>query len=394
MSLFSRRARRESAGPVREGEIPPRPEQHSGSAVVTNDTAMRHSAVWACLRLRGNLISTMPLDVYRKVEGLHVEVPKPPVLLNPGGERVGMVEWLYSSQVDLDRAGNGVGLITARDGLGLPARVELVPISDVVVRVRKGELTYRIAGTTYEPHEVWHEKQYTVPGLPVGLSPVAYAAWSIGEYLSAQQFALDWFGRGAVPSGHLKNTAKTLSPRQATETKQRFRATVQSGDVFVTGNDWDYDMIQAEHAGAEWLESKKFGLADVARFFDCPADLIDAAVSGSSITYANIGQRNLQFLIMSLGPAVTRRELALSTLTSRPRFVKLNTDALLRMDPATQAQVLATLINSRQLAPSEARALKDRPPYTEDQLAEFDRLFGKGTQPQPTSAIPQGVTSP
>lgn len=388
MSLFFKQ--RAYPGQTADQLIPPRPEQRSGNAVVTNDTAMRHSAVWACLRLRANLISTMPVDVYRKVEGIQVEVPKPPVLLKPGGERVEMPEWLYSSQFDLDRAGNAVGLITARDGLGLPARIELQPTSEITVRMRKGKLTYKIAGTVYQPDEVWHEKQYTTSGLHVGLSPVAYAAWSISEYLSIQQFALDWFSGGAIPSAHLKNTAKTIDPDKADEAKRRFKAAVQGRDLFVTGMDWDYKMIQAEQAGAEWLAAKQASIGDIARYFDCPSDLIDAAVSGSSITYANLTQRNLQFLIISLGPAVKRREDALSNLTSKPRFVKLNTDALLRMDPQTRAQVLKLRIDSRTLTPTEARALDDMPPLTDAQISEFDRLFGKGTQAQPTTAIPGG----
>jgi HK97 family phage portal protein len=372
--------------------IPPRPGTSGSAAAVTNETALRHSAVWACLRLRANLISTMPVDLYRKVEGIQVEVPKPPVLITPGGDEIEMPEWLYSSQFDLDRAGNTIGLITAKDGLGFPARIELAPISDCTVQMRKGKKKYRIAGTVYEPHEVWHEKQYTVAGLPVGLSPVAYAAWSISEFLSIQQFALDWFSGGAIPSAHLKNTAKVLNQDQADGAKQRFKAAVMNRDLFVTGNDWDYEMIQAEQAGADWIAAKNFGIGDIARFFDCPSDLIDAAVSGSSVTYANMTQRNLQFLVMSLGPAVKRREDALSRLTSRPRFVKFNTNALLRMDPQTQAAVLKTQIDGRMIAPSEARALYDRMPYTEEQLAEFDRLFGKGTQAQPTTATPQGGT--
>lgn len=391
MSLFRRRdAPGQTAGEV----IPARPGTGGGAATVTQETALRHSAVWACLRLRANLISTMPVDLYRKVDGIQVEVPKPAVLVTPGGDEVEMPEWLYSSQFDLDRSGNTVGLITARDGLNLPARIELVPSSDVSVRMRKGKKTYRIAGTVYEPNEVWHEKQYTVPGLPVGLSPVAYAAWSISEYLSIQQFAMDWFRNGAIPSAHLKNTAKTLSQDQADGAKQRFKAAVASRDLFVTGNDWDYDMIQAEQAGADWIAAKQFGIGDIARFFDCPSDLIDAAVSGSSVTYANMTQRNLQFLVMSLGPAVTRRENALSRLSSRPRFVKLNAAALLRMDPQSQASVIKTRIDSRTLAPSEARALYDQPPFTEQQMSEFDRLFGKGAQAQPTTATPQAGGAP
>jgi HK97 family phage portal protein len=390
VSVLFGRSKRYYPGETADQMIPPRPEQRNGIAVVTNDSALRHSAVWACLRLRANLISTMPVDVYRNVGKLQVDVPKPPVLVNPGGERVDIQEWLYSSQVDLDRGGNVFGLITARDGLGFPARIDLVPLSEVTLIVKKGVLTkYRIAGVEYNPPEVWHERQYTLPGLHVGLSPVAFAAWSVGEYLSIQQFALDWFGNGAVPTAHLKNNAKTLTPQQADETKRRFRTAVASRDLFVTGADWEYEMIQAENAGANWIEAKQYGIQDIARFFDCPGDLIDAAVSGKSITYASITQRNLQFLIMHLGPAVARRETALSKLTSRPRYVKLNSDALLRMDPQARALTLKTQIDARTLAPSEARELEDRPPFTDAQLAEFDRLFG-----QPKATTPTGGSAP
>ncbi|MGA5472532.1 phage portal protein [Streptomyces arboris] len=382
MSLFSRRGAVQGADQL----IPSRPVQRAGGVSVTPDTALRNSAVWACLRLRANLISTMPVDLYRRVGGIQVEVPKPPVLVNPGGERVDIVEWLYSSQFDLDRSGNAVGIITAVDGLGFPARIELVPIAEVTVKVRKGELyKYRIGSEEFDPSRIWHEKQYTMSGMHVGLSPVAFAAWSIGEYLSIQQFALDWFSNGAVPSAHLKNTAKTISPESAEETKRRFKAATAAQDLFVTGQDWDYKMIQAEAAAQDWIEGKRYGISDVARFFDVPGDMIDAAASGSSVTYASITQRNLQLLIMHLGPAIIRRENALSKLTSRPRFVKLNSDALLRMDPLARAQMLAGQITSRQLSPSEARELEDRMPFNESQLAEFDRLFGKGTSPTPTA---------
>ena len=56
----------------------------SGVANVSRPTAMRHSAVWAALRLRADLISTMPVDTFRKVDGVQVETPRPPVLVNPG----------------------------------------------------------------------------------------------------------------------------------------------------------------------------------------------------------------------------------------------------------------------------------------------------------------------
>ena len=385
MSLFSRR---ELFGVTDASAlIPGRSAGMAGTVPVTADTAMRHSAVWACLRLRADLVSTMPLDVFRKVNGIQVEMPTPPVLVNPGGERVDICEWLYSSEVDLDRGGNAFGLITERNAAGLPLRIDLQPLRDcTVVEKPSGEIRYRIGRKEYPPDQVWHEKQYTIPGLPVGLSPVAYAAWSIGQYQSAQKFALDWYGTGGVPKGHLRNmNAPIVDQDVADAAKTRFKTSVEGNDIFVTGEDWEFKPFQAQAVGQEWLEAQKYGIGDVARFFGCPGDLIDAAVQSGSVTYANITQRNLQFLIMHLGPAVVRRERALSRLLPAPRFVKFNTSALLRMDDQTRASVIETKIRARALAPSEARALDNLPPLTEEQMAEFDRLFG-APRVQPATA--------
>jgi HK97 family phage portal protein len=358
--------------------IPQRPAR--GPAVlpyVSQETALRHSAVWACLRLRADIISTMPLDVYRRVnlggEQIQIQAPAPPVLVNPGGDRVPLTEWLYSSQVDLDRAGNAIGLITKRDGNNLPAEIKLKSAANCSVRGKGGEIDkYRIDGELYDPAEVWHEKQFTVPGLPVGLSPVAYAALTVGKYLAVEQFAVGWFAGGGVPRARLRNTAKTLNQAEAAVVKESWRASIAAGEPFVHGNDWEYDLASAENAGMEWLEAEKASVYEIARYFGCPADLVDAIIQGrGNITYANVTQRNLQFLVLNIGPAVIRREGALSTLTPRPRYVKLNTDALLRMDPQTRADMMKTQIDSRTLTPDEARELDNRPPLTQDQVNQF-----------------------
>lgn len=368
-----------------------------GSVTVTPDKALRHSGVWACLRLRADLVSTMPLDAFRRTsDGVQVEVTKPPVLVTPGGETVDITDWLYSSQFDLDRSGNTVGLITAVSGLKLPARIELVPLSDVSVRGRGSEIVeWKIGQKTYTPDKVWHERQFVVSGVPLGLSPVAYAAMSIGGYLSAQQFALDWFASGVSPAGTLQHqTEESISSKVADTMKERFKVAVANRDIFVTGSEWEWTPAAADASQAAFLDQMQFGLADVSRFFGVPADMIDAAGSSSSITYANITQRNLQLLIMNLGPAITRRERALSRLLPRPQFVKFNTDALLRMDPQTAITSLKTEIDARMIAPSEARALRNRAPFTDEQLAEFDRLFGKGqATPQQQTKAENGATT-
>lgn len=364
----------------------------TGSARVTPDSALRASAVWACLRLRADLISTMPVDVYRRVNGVQLEVPKPPILVTPGGEKVPVTEWLYSSQVDLDRNGNAVGIITARDGAGRPARIDLQDLSRVTTRGVGSEIVeWKIGNRVYSAADVWHEKQYTLPGIPLGLSPIAYAAWSIGGYLSAQQFALDWFASDANPAGTLKHTTEEqISSTVAQVMKDRFKVAVANRDIFVTGTDWEYTPATADASQAAFLEQMRYGTTDIARFLGVPADMIDAEGASGSITYANVTQRNLQLLILNLGPALIRRETALSQLLAAPRYVKFNTDAVLRMDPTARGAAILARVAGRTLAPSEAREYDNLPPFTDEQIAEFDRLFNR-TAGAPTPTPPGGT---
>lgn len=389
MSLLRRETRSTSLTNL---GVSPRPSAAS-AANVTLDTALRHSAIWAALRTRSDLISTLPLDCYRKVDSHQVEVPKTPFLIDPAADGSGMGSWLYATQFDLDRSGNTFGAIVARDGAGRPAVVELIAASDVVVKAKGARVTsYRVAGHTYQPDEIWHERQNVAAGMPVGLSPISYAAWSLGASLSAQQFALDWYSTGAQPIGTLRHTKLgALTDEVIASAKAKWKAAVANRDLFVTGQDWEYDMAAAAASQQSFIEQQEFGVVEAARWTGVPVDIIDGAVKGSSLTYANISQRNLQLLIINLGPTIGRREYRLSTTVAAPRFVKLNTDALLRMDPETRATVLAGQIVSRQIAPSEARALDNRMPFTEDQYAEFDRLFGKGTNAP--AQVTKGPTS-
>lgn len=386
--LFSKR----DLGDTPNNLIPSRSKQ-AGSVVVTQDSALRHSAVWACLRLRADLVSTTPLCAYRQVGKLQTEIPPTPLLVDPSGDNTGIEDWLYSSQIDLDRAGNTFGLITARDGSGYPAVIELQPMASVTVRGSGGKIVdYRIGTKTYSPVDIWHERQFTLPGFPLGLSPISYAAATIGNYLSAQQFGLDWFSGGAVPTGHLKNTAKVVDPGEADILKTRFKATQQARDVFVSGNDWEFNPMTVSANESQFLETMQYGINDVARFMGVPGDMIDApTMSSAKITYANITQRNLQVLVINLGPTFIRREKAFSRALPRPRFVKFDTDSLLRMDTQTRQAMFAAQAAGRLRAPSELRAQDNLPPFTEDQLAEFDRLYGSRTVPPAVTPAPNGA---
>lgn len=345
---------------------------------VSTSRAMKVSAVWSACRLRANLVSSFPVDVFKDAKdgGVPRRMPTPPVLASPSewavGQPMTISEWLYASQMDLDRHGNAIGIIVARDGNGLPRLIDLVPAETVIVKHRDGKIAeYLIENRSYKPDQIWHERQYIVPGIPLGLSPIAHAAFSLEAHTSAEDFALDWFRSGATPSALLRNEAKSIDAKEAEKVKQRFMANTANGDPVVVGKDWMYTAISATAKTSQFLERIAASTVEIARFFDVPADMIDAGIPGSSITYANMTQRNTQLLITSIGPAVKRREDALSRLTLSDRYVKLNTDALLRMDPQTRSDVLLAKKAARVYTTSEVRALDNMPPLTPAQLDEI-----------------------
>jgi len=386
VSLFRRSTSLTSA--LEAGGRSPR---SAGARRVTTTSAMRQSVVWGATRLRADLVSSLPIDVYRKVGGVNAEVTAPPVLIEPSqdadGQPMSAADWLYAGQMNLDRGGNSVGVITKRDAFGLPAGIDLAPMEDVRFRIKDWRIVkYFINGEGYEPREVWHERQHRVAGLPIGLSPIAFAALALSGAELAAEFAIDWFANGAAPRAHLKNGEKVLNPVEAEITRRRFSQQVAAGGLFVSGKDWTYDPISAKAAEASFIEQMEYSDVALCRFFGVPADLVDVAAQSTSLTYANVTQRNLQFILLNLGSAVKRRNDALSRLVPRPRFVKLNSDALLAMDPKARAELFELQIKSRTRTPDQVRGLEDELPLSEADYAQFERLW-------PTTRPNQAQTS-
>jgi phage portal protein BeeE len=125
-----------------------------------------------------------------------------------------------------------------------------------------------------------------------------------------------------------------------------------------------------------------------------PGELIDANTSGSSVTYANREQRVQDLLAFRLGPAISRRERALSRLTPRGQYVKLNIAALLRADLMTRYKSYELGLRNGFLTFDEVRALEDREPISAEDLALLNGLglLGKPGATAPAAA-PAGADS-
>src|SRR5262249_58931504 len=118
----------------------------AGTTVGT-DEAMRLAAVWSCIRLLADTVSTLPVDCYRQ-GGREPLTTTPTILLEPAAGTP-ISEFVYSVMVSLLLRGNCYGIITARQGSTLlPAQVELVHPDRVGVQVQPdGSVVYRLLGT-------------------------------------------------------------------------------------------------------------------------------------------------------------------------------------------------------------------------------------------------------
>lgn len=353
-----------------------RPTSGGRTPTINDTTANRNSVWWACGHLRANVFSSFPLDVIKPgADGLTYPVKNPGVLVDEPFPGVDITEFLYNTEQDLFRYGNSVGLIHARNTFGLPIKVELVPMS-ICSAIMSGRqiAAWRIGTDTYDAGDIWHRKRNTRSGMALGLSTLAAAAWDLGLHASATEFALDWFATGANPKGSLQHADRATVPAQERQAvKDEFKDATAGGDIFVHGKAWNWTPQQQDAAGAGFLDTHAASERAVARFADVPGSMVDVEISTGNITYANITQANLQWLITSIGPEARRTErFWTKNALPRPWQLKLNTDALLRMDPNTRADLMIKLKTAGLRAPSELRALDNLPPLTPEQQDELD----------------------
>ena len=334
-------------------------------ASVTTETAMRLSAVWACIRLLAGVGSTLPLDTYRTVNGVSSEVRRP-VLFDQPSPGVALPTWLYQVWSSLLTDGNAYGLATSFAGNSYPSSVELLDPS--LVSWRPDADAGWVALVDGRPVDrwpngpLWHVPLFTMPGAPFGLSPVQNARQSIAAGIAAESFGSQFFTAGGTPNAILYSETE-LSAEQAPGIKSAFtQATAMNREPAVMGAGLRYERIQVSPEEAQFLDTQRFTVEQIARIYGVFPEMIGGATSGSNVTYANREQRAADWLTFGLLPYLIPIEEALSSLVPRPQRVKFNTDALLRSDTKTRYEAHAIGLASGFLTVDEVRLLEDLEP--------------------------------
>lgn len=344
------------------------------------DAALRDAAVWKCVDLISSMISIMDPNGYKGPEigvGAANRIARPPEIIDQPSADSDIMDWMYQGQISTLLRGNIFGKIVGRGAFGRPTQIELQHPDRVRVRENtKGVIEYRYGSEDVDPHDVWHGPSYRMPGLRVGMSPIGYHQRVIHGKAAAQEFGNQWFDGGGHPTGVITNdTQKLVDQPEADTIKKRFLSAMRGGrEPVVMGGGWKYNQIQIAPNESQFLETMKYGGNQICGIYHVPPEMVGEASEGSSITYANVESRGLDFLTFTMMRWIRRWEWWLDALTPPGTYVKLDTDVLLRTDALTRWRINHLKVGMEAVAPSEIRTGEDMPPLTPEQQAEIAAL--------------------
>ncbi len=342
---------------------------------VSTESALRVSAVYACVRVIAESIASLPLLLYGRDGQAKRRVPEHPayrLMHDAPNPWQTSYEWREQTRAHLLLRGNAYS-VKIYDGAG---RIEaLWPLHPdrvtVVVDERRRRLGYqyqRPDGTTetYLPDEILHERGLSLDGV-VGLSPIAYARESIGIALAAEEYGARFFANDATPRTVLYHPQhfKTKEAREEfSAAVQRGQTGANRGKTMLLEDGIKLEAIGMTHADAQFLEARKFQIAEVARLYRVPPHMIGDL---ERATNNNIEHQSIEFVMHTLRPLLVRGEQRYNqALLSDPErdvlFFEHLVDGLLRGDFKSRQEGLARAILAGYLTRNEAREIENRNP--------------------------------
>ena len=317
---------------------------------VNERSAMQMTAVYSCVRILAEAVAGLPLHLYRYKEdgGKEKAIDHPLYLLLHDEPNPEMSSFVFRETLmtHLLLWGNAYAQII-RNGKGeVIALYPLMPDRMTVDRDSKGQLYYEytvsmddaptVKGSLVRlhPSDVLHIPGLGFDGL-VGYSPIAMAKNAIGMAIACEEYGAKFFANGAQPSGVLEHPGTLKDPSRVRESWQStFGGSHNANKVAVLEEGMKYTPISISPEQAQFLETRKFQINEIARIFRVPPHMVGDLEKSS---FSNIEQQSLEFVKYTLDPWVSRWEqsMARSLLTPEEKkqyFMKFNVDGLLRGD--------------------------------------------------------------
>lgn len=348
----------------------------SSGRPVTERSAMQMTAVYSCVRILAEAIAGLPLHVYRQSSnGAKVKALDHPLyrLLHdePNPEMTSFV-FRETLMTHLLLWGNAFAQVIRNGRDEVIGLYPLMPNRMTVGRDGAGWLYYEYQRTWDEPtgrfetvtlaaRDVLHIPGLGFDGL-VGYSPIAMAKNAIGLAQATEDYGASFFANGAAPGGVLEHPGTIKDPARVRESWQATFGGARNGNkIAVLEEGMTYTPISVSPEQAQFLETRKFQINEIARIFRIPPHMIGDLEKSS---FSNIEQQSLEFVKYTLDPWVIRFEQAITKtlLSSREKpqiYVKFNLEGLLRGDYKSRMDGYAVARQNGWMSANDIRELEN-----------------------------------
>ena len=371
---------------------------------VTERSAMQMTAVYCCVRILSEAVASLPLQFYRYTDdgGKEKAVEHPLYFLLHDEPNPEMTSFIFRETLmtHLLLWGNAYSQII-RNGKGeVVALYPLMPDRMKVDRDEHGRLYYEYTvydaddvdgrkgtdkvGRTVrlQPHDVLHIPGLGFDGL-VGYSPIAMAKNAIGLAIATEEYGSKFFANGAAPSGVLEHPGTIKDPSKVRESWQAtFGGSGNANKIAVLEEGMKYTPISISPEQAQFLETRKFQIDEIARIFRVPPHMIGDLEKSS---FNNIEQQSLEFVKYTLDPWVSRWEQAMVRALLTPDekkryFFKFNVDGLLRGDYQSRMAGYATARQNGWMSANDIRELENLDKIPAEQGGDLYLINGNMTK--------------
>lgn len=365
---------------------------------VNEMTALQTTAVYACVRILAEAIASLPIHVYKYTdEGKEQDVSHQLYYLLHDEPNPDMTSFVFRETLmtHLLIWGNAYAQII-RDGRGqVLALYPLLPDRVSVKRDDKGELYY-VYQRSEEDNPNFKDKGNIilkksevlhVPGLGfdglIGYSPIAMAKNAVGMTLATEEYGASFFANGANPGGVLEHPGILKDPSKVRDSwNQVYQGTNNSHKVAVLEEGMSYKTIGIPPNEAQFLETRKFQINEIARLYRIPPHMVGDLEKSS---FSNIEQQSLEFVKYTLDPWVVRFEQAFQKALLLPDekknyFIKFNVDGLLRGDYQSRMNGYAIGRQNGWLSTNDIRRLEDMNPLSKEEGGDLYLVNGNMTK--------------
>lgn len=344
----------------------------SSGKVVTADKAIQLSAVWACVRLLSESISTLPLKIYvRQPDGSRkaaTDHPAYSVLCRRPNSEMTPSRFMLMVVASICLRGNAFiekKFIANR----LVSLVPLLPQNMVVKRLTTGALEYKYTENGNERvipvKNIMHIRGFGLDGV-CGMMPMKTGRDVIGAAMAVEESAAKIFEQGLQSSGFL-SAENALSDEQRERLRgymAAFTGSKNAGKIMVLEGGLKYQGVTMNPEDAQMLESRSFSIEEICRWFRVPPFMVGHTTKQSSWASSLEGM-NLQFLTHTLRPLLVNieQEIGRCLLYSDDDvFAEFSVEGLLRADSAGRAAYYTSALQNGWMSRNDVRRLENMPP--------------------------------